>query len=206
MSVVKIIDDVTEWAQANICDRVKLKAPPEDDTAAVDEGYEYTLVTPSAFPLYVPARDKLPPSIVSPIPSLCVRFISGEDNLSASNGAITMQLCFSSWDVGKHGADMFLPQKDSTFKRWTGEEADAYFKRSADGWRDAWNFVDVALREIENRITIAGLEIDRSTPVRYGPLAEQQEIPDFYPFWYSWIEFSLKYPLIRNIEDFQKYL
>ena len=46
MDIVQIIDDVTEWAQANICDKVQLKVPPENDADAVDENYEYELVTP----------------------------------------------------------------------------------------------------------------------------------------------------------------
>ena len=58
--------------------------------------------------------------------------------------------------------------------------------------------MDIALREIESRTNIAGYEIDRSTPVKFGPLTEQEAIPDFYPFWYAWISFTLTYPLRRN--------
>lgn len=66
-------------------------------------------------------------------------------------------------------------------QQWTGPEAEEYFDRNGDGWRDAWNFVDIALREIESRTNIAGYEIDRSTPVKFGPLTEQEAIPDFTP-------------------------
>ena len=206
MSVVKILDDVTEWAQKNICDGIKLKAPPENDAEAVDAGYEYTLVTPAAFPLFVPAKDKLPPSILTPIPSLCVRFMEGSDALDGSGGRINLQFAFSTWDVGLHGEDIFVKQKDGTFNRWSGEEAAAYFRRSGAGWRDAWNFVDIALRKIESATAIAGYELDRSTSVQYGPLAEQENIPDFYPFWFCWVNFTLRYPLIRNVIDLDEYL
>lgn len=206
MSVVKILDDVTAWAQANICDKIKLKVPPENDAEAVDEGYEYQLVNPTAFPLFVPAKDKLPPKVISPLPSLCVRFMEGADALDGSGGSIKLQLMFSTWDVGLHGDDIFIRQADGSFQRWSGPEADAYFRRSGGGWRDAWNFVDIALREIESSTTVAGYEIDRKASVQYGPLAEQDNIPDFYPFWFCWVTFTLKYPLIRNVKDIQEFL
>lgn len=206
MSVVKILDDVTAWAQKEICDRVKLKAPPDDDNAPVDEGYEYTLVNPTAFTLFTPTKDKLPPKVISPIPSLCVRFVEGSEAFDGSGGSITMQLMFSTWEVGLHSKDILIPQEDGSFKQWTGAEADAYFRRGYDGWRDAWNFVDVALRAIESRTHVAGYEIDRQSPVDYGPLSEQEAIPDYYPMWFCWVQFTLKYPLVRNVEDIENLL
>lgn len=62
-----------------------------------------------------------------------------------------------------------------------GPEAEEYFDRNGDGWRDAWNLVDIALREIESRTNIAGYEIDRSTPVKFGPLTEQGGDPGLLP-------------------------
>ena len=101
-----------------------------------------------------------------------------------------------------------MPDPDNPKKahQWTGEEADAYFKRNGDGWRDAWNFVDIALREIESRTEIAGFAIDRSVPVKFGPLTEQEAIPDYYPFWFSWVSFTLSYPLRRNIRNIESLL
>lgn len=205
MSIVKIIDDVTAWSQVNICDKIKLKVPPDDDAGAVDAGYSYKLVNPAAFPLFVPAKDKLPPNIISPIPSLCVRFLDGSDTLDGNGGSINLQFAFSTWNVGLHGEDIFHKQVDGSFKQWSEEQAQEYFKRTGTGWRDAWNFVDIALRAIGSTTKIAGYELDRSTAVQYGPLAEQDNIPDYYPFWFCWVNFRLKYPLIRNV-DIEKFL
>ena len=36
-------------------------------------------VHPAAFPLYVPGKDRLPPSVPAPIPSVCVQLIESED-------------------------------------------------------------------------------------------------------------------------------
>lgn len=148
MSVVHMLDTLTEWARQNICEQIKLKVPPEN-TAPDDSGYAYNLATPAAFAMYVPTSDKLSPGIHAPFPSLCVRFVTGQDVPAEDSGSVEVQLCFSAWNPGTHGEDVFLPNGDGTMHRWTGEDADAYFKRNGDGWRDAWNFVDIALRAVE---------------------------------------------------------
>lgn len=206
MSVVGVIDKVTTWVQENICNQIKLKRPPDDLEAPTDAGYEYELVIPQAFSMYVPTSEKLPPNIRSPFPSVCVRFTAGEDNTAAGNGFLDMQLCFATWDTGIHGEDILVPNGDSTFRRWTGEEADAFFKRTGGGWRDAWNFVDISLRAIESVTHIDGLAIDRATPIKFGPLTEQESIPELYPTWFAWISFRVTYPLVRNNEELQIFL
>lgn len=206
MSVVRVIDTLTEWARANICDHIVLKQPPEDLEAATDEGYEYTLVNPAAFGMYVPTSEKLPPNIHSPFPSLCVRFTEGQDEPASMSGAVYVQFCFSTWDTGIHGEDIYIPDGSSEFKRWSGKEADKFFQRSGEGWRDAWNFVDIALRAIESVTNIGGFVIDPSTPIRFGPLTEQEAIPDLYPTWFAWVSFRVQYPLVRNVQDYQDLL
>lgn len=208
MSVVAVLDSVTDWVRENICLEIKLKAPPNDEKSATDAGYQYQRITPAAFSLFVPTKEKLPPSILSPIPSVCIRLVEGADDLSSSKGSIGVHLCFSTWDTGTHGADLLLPNPKNALqvKQWTGEEADAYFQRHGAGWRDAWNFVDIALRKIESATEIKGYVIDRSTPIKFGPLTEQEAIPDYYPFWFAWVSFRVTYPLKRNIQDTNDFL
>lgn len=206
MSVVKVIDTVTEWARTNICEHIKLKQPPADLDAATDAEYEYKLVTPATFAMYVPTSEKLPPGIHSPFPSLCVRFVNGQNEPANGSGMVDLQFCFSTWDTGLHGEDILKPNPDGSFSRWSGEEASDFFRRTGDGWRDAWNFVDIALRAVESTTEIGGFVIDRATPVKFGPLTEQEAIPDLYPTWFAWISFRVTYPLVRNIEDFQNFL
>lgn len=202
MSAAHVIDTLTEWARNNICEFVKLKLAPENDEA-VDSGYVYELVTPSVFPMYVPTAEKLPPDIHSPFPSLCVRFVKGSDNLSSSQGYLDVQFCFSAWNPGLHGQDVFYPKGNNTFAKHPERTE---YSRNGDGWRDVWNFVDVALRAIESVTAIGEYTIDRETPIEFGPLAEQESIPDYYPLWFAWLSFRVNYPLRRNIQDFQKYL
>ena len=206
MSVVHILDSVTEWAQETICSQIKLKVPPENETEPTDVGYNYKLVAPVAFPLYVPASDKLPPGVLSPIPSVCVRFLEGTESLTSSKGTIGMQLCFSTWDPGIHSKDILLPDGQGGAKQWTGEKADAFFRRSGAGWRDAWNFVDIALRALGNNLTAGGFAIDRSIPVKFGPLTDAGNIVEAYPLWFAWVSFSLSYDLRRNVAELQNFL
>ena len=208
MSVVNILDRVTEWARQSICSKIKLKLPPKDEESATDQDYEYDLVTPAAFTMYVPTRDKLPPDVRSPIPSICVRCRDGEDDLAASRGRINIEFCFSAWNPGTYGADVLRPIEGNSTeaRRWNGPEANDHFQRYGGGYRDVWNFVEIALREIESRTHIDGIEVDRTVPVRYGPLAEQESIPDFYPLWFAWVSFTLTYPLIRYDADVENLL
>lgn len=203
MSVVHIIDTLADWAKQNICEHIQLKKAPEN-LEAVDAEYAYETVTPSVFPMYVPTSEKLPPNIHSPFPSLCVRFIKGSDSLPSSKGFVDVQFCFSAWNPGLHGRDVFHPNGDQTFHRQ--ERGHVEYIRNSDGWRDVWNFVDTALRAVESTTNIGGYVIDHETPIEFGPLTEQEAIPDFYPLWFAWISFRVNYPLRRNNEDYQKYL
>lgn len=208
MTVVGILDTLTEWARENICKKVLLKVPPDDETAATDAGYEYKRVNPAAFALYVPAKDKLPPSVLSPFPSVCVRFVEGSDTLAAGRRSIGIELCFSSWDPGTHGKDVLIPNREDYMepREWSGPEAEAYFRRHGEGWRDVWNMIDIALREIEIVTNIDGILIDRSVPVKYGPLREQEAIPDYYPFWFAWVSFTVSCPITRPIQGVDELL
>lgn len=205
MSIVKILDDVTTWAQQNICSKVKLKVPPANDQPN-DYDYDYKTANPVAFTMFVPTEDRLPKNIPSAFPSLCVRFIEGGDNLSNMNGSIGIQFLLSAWNPGKHSSDSIAPQQGDPF-RWTATQAAGEkFERNGDGWRDIWNFADIALQAVESVTNISGYEIDRSVPVKFGPLTEQEAVPDYYPFWFAWVSFQLTYPLRRNIQDTQEFL
>lgn len=208
MTVVGIIDTITDWARETICPQIRLKVPPDSETDATDADYVYQLANPAAFAMYVPTREKLPPNVLSPFPSICVRFMEGADDIGSFSGNIGIQLCFSAWDPGLHHKDILIPDKDNCleYRQWSGREADAYFRRTGDGWRDVWNMVDIALRELESTTNIGGLVIDRGTAVKYGPLAEQDNIPDYYPFWFAWVSFSVQYPVTRNIAGVEQFL
>ncbi len=201
MTVVHLIDTVTDWARDNICAHIQLKLPPMEVNSPTAEDYAYQLVTPAAFGMYTPTGDNLPPGVRSAIPSLCVRFTTGQDAWDAG-GFFDLQFGFSTWDSGLHGKDIYHLVGANVYQRGN----DSGFKAAGEGWRDAWNFVDIARRAIESETTIGGYAIDRATPVKFGPYTEQEAIPDLYPFWYAWMSFRVTYPLVRNNQDFQNFL
>ena len=205
MSIVTILDAVTQWAQENICSKVLLKVPPKN-IEPNDDDYAYKTANPVAFTMYVPTEDKLPENIPSAFPSLCVRFMEGADHLSDMSGTIGIQLMLSAWNPGTYGLDMLESSPDDSLSWQAQKDANVKFARNGDGWRDIWNFTDVAVRAIESTNNISGFAIDRSVPVKFGPLTEQEAVPDFYPFWFTWVSFQLTYPLLRNTEDFQDLL
>lgn len=205
MSVVHLIDTLTVWAQKNVCDRIKLKVPPANEGEAVDADYNYQLVNPTAFSMYVPTSDKLPANIRTPFPSLCIQLVTGQDAPEEGAGFVDIRFTFATWDPGTHGRDIIAPTTLDAI-RWAQSGADTYFQRNGDGWRDVWNFVDIALRAVGNAKEISGYAIDKTTPIKFGPMTEQEAIADLYPFWVAWLQFRMSYNLVREIQDLQEFL
>ena len=183
MSIVKILDDVTAWAEKNICARIMLKVPPANGEPN-DYDYDYRVANPVAFTMYVPTEDKLPRNIPSAFPSLCVRFLEGADDLTSMTGTIGIQFLLSTWNPGKHTEDSFVVHPFDPFVWQKDSAAENAFERNGDGWRDVWNFTDLAVSAVESVTNISGYEIDRTTAVKFGPLTEQEAVSDFYPFWF----------------------
>lgn len=204
MAIVSSIEKVREWLELNVCSEIKLKLPDDD---AVDASFPYKLVNPTAFSLFVPTSDRLPPNVPAPIPSVCVQLIEGDDDLLGSARKIKYRLYFSAWDPGTHGPDYFKPKEDGSggYTQWYNDEARAYFKKNADGWMSAWGFVDAAIQRIENAEYLNGMRIVKEEGIKFGPLAEQESIPDFYPYWFAWVEFALDEGIKRN-PDYNKLL
>ena len=203
MSIVNSIEIVKEWLNKKVCPFVELKLP---DDNATDASYPYKLVNPAAFALFVPTKDRLPPKIAAPIPSVCVQMVSGSDALIDSSRKIKIRLCFSAWDPGYHGPDILKPKGDGAYIQQYNEEAVATFEKNGEGWRDAWNFVDTALRTIENAEYIGDLRVIKENGIDFGPVTEQDAIADFYPYWFAWAEFSLEETLTRNPETYNHLL
>jgi hypothetical protein len=209
IEIVIAIDKIAEWVQKHICDGYKMKTPPDYDTEPVDGKYDYKLITPTAFPMFRPTKDRLPPKVAAPVPSVCVQFIDGRDSQLSDSGSIRVRLVFATWSPGTHGRDYFIPKKDGSggYTQWDDEEARAFYRRDAEGWREAWNLVDTARRELENVEYISeGLRVLHTDGITFGPVAEQDTIIDLYPYWYAWIEFGVRYGLTRFRRDVNAFL
>lgn len=192
MTTKQIIEDITLWVQENICGNIELKLPDDDKN---DGCYELQKVKPAAFPLFVPAKDRMPPNVQAPVPSIAVQILEGKDNLKKGERRIRIRLCLSTWNPGIHPGEKLRKVKSKTafggytYKR--GDESEEQYKRNSEGWKDLYNFQDIALSELEKAEFFAGVRIDMEEPITYGPFTEEGVIWDYYPYWNGWIAFTV---------------
>ena len=78
MLLVDSIDNLVKWLAENVCSQIQLKLP---DDYRNDTDYDVEFVNPAAFPLYTPGKDRLPPNVPAPIPSVCAQLMEGSDDL-----------------------------------------------------------------------------------------------------------------------------
>jgi hypothetical protein len=204
MGIVTTIDDVAKWAQTSICDKVSLKVPPENGKDDAGYGVSYTLATPTAYPVYMPGKERTQPPFPGPVPGLCVQLVEGKDFRQASH--IKFGFLFAAWNPGTHGMDIFRPNGEGGYSQWNVEEALAYYQRRGEGWRDVWNFVDIALRELESTEIIGRGRVDREAGIEYGPITIEDSVPVLYPYWYAWLTFTLATNPIGINDDIESLL
>ena len=194
MTLVQSIDNVVDWLRENVCSQISLKLP---DDYKNDTSYDVEFVTPAAFPLYVPGKDRLPPSVPAPIPSVCVQLVEGSDDLLAHKRQFQIRLCLACWNPGKHGGEVRYAHENInalggySYYRLTDEAAKTY-ARNMDGWRDSFNFADLVLKELECAEYIAGHRLVKESGIKFGLFTEEGNIWDYYPYWHNWISFTLE--------------
>ena len=108
MTLVNSIDKIVSWLTENVCSKITLKLP---DDYRNDTGYDVVMVNPAAFPLYVPGKDRLPPNVAAPIPSVCVQLMEGSDELIQKKRQLQIRLCLACWNPGQHGGEIFNSRK-----------------------------------------------------------------------------------------------
>lgn len=194
MLLVDSIDNLVNWLAENVCSQIQLKLPNDYQN---DTDYDVEFVNPAAFPLYTPGKDRLPPNVPAPIPSICAQLMEGSDDLIKRQRLLQFRLCLACWNPGEHGGEIYYPRQNSaalggySYYRATGEAAKTY-TRNMNGWRDSFNFADLVLREVENAEYIAGHRLVKEQGIKYGLFTEEGNIWDYYPYWHNWITFTLE--------------
>lgn len=203
MSIVDSLERIRGWVEKTICSQVQLKCPNDEHA---NSAYPYRLVNPAAFAMYVPNADGLPNESPPTIPSVCIQLVAGKHK--SNDGTMQIRMCFAAWDPALHGKDTFLPidGKPGEYGQLSEDDAKKVFARSSEGWKDAWNFVDVAVREIESTETISGMRVVIEDGVTFGPATEQEAIVDFYPYWFAWVNFTLYHGITRSIPSHNEFL
>ena len=209
MTLTTIIENVAQWAQAAICDGLKLKLPDDDRN---DASYPGEFVTPTAFPMFVPARDRLPPNVAAPIPSLCVQFKDGKDELVGGKRTVRLRLSLATWSPGEHGTEVVVPETDLSrpgsvrYRRKTGHDLASY-ARNMEGWRGVMNFADRTLEALESAEFIVGLRLKKEGEgITFGSFTQEGQIWDFYPYWFLWVDVTLECGVVHKTPDIYKNL
>lgn len=194
MTLVQTIDKIVSWLDTDVCSQISLKLP-DDDRNDKDYGVKY--VKPAAFPLYVPGKDRLPPSVPAPVPSVCVQLMENKDDLIKKRREMEIRLCLACWNPGKHGGEIYTAKKNPdaqfgyTYFLRQGADAEEY-TRNMEGWRDAFNFADLVLRALEGTEYIEGIRLVKESEIKFGIFTEDGAVWDYYPYWHSWISFTLE--------------
>lgn len=192
MTTKQIIENITSWVKENICEKIELKLPDDDKN---DGGYKLQMVKPAAFPLFVPAKDRMPPNVRAPVPSIAVQILEGNDNLKKGERGLKIRLCLSAWNPGIHPGEKMHPVMEKTalggYTYNKGDKSEEQYERNSDGWKDLYNFQDIALSELEGAEFFAGIRIDMEEPITYGPFIEDGAIWDYYPYWNGWVAFTV---------------
>lgn len=203
MTLVQSIDKVVAWLATTVCPQISLKLP---DDYKNDTSYDVEFVTPAAFPLYVPGKDRLPPSVPAPIPSVCVQLMEGSDDLLNRKRQFQIRLCLACWNPGEHGGEVLHTRKNAdalggySFYTVKGEAAKTY-ARNMEGWRDSFNFADLVLRELEGAEYIAGHRLVKESGIKFGLFTEEGNIWDYYPYWHNWITFTLEAGVVARTPE-----
>lgn len=210
MTIAQCIEKVTDWLNESVCPKIKLKLPDDFQNG---KQYKVEAVNPTAFAMYQPGKDKLPPGVIAPFPSVVVQLLEGSDNMTDSNGRMKLQLSFTTWNPGNHAGE--LTRATGTTIATGSEDIDVHirgiaseqaFIRNAEGWKDVWNFVDRALREIENAEYLNGLRVVKELPITYGQFQQEGQISDLYPYWGAWAIFTIERGLARTGAAYSEFL
>jgi hypothetical protein len=202
MTIVQTIQTITDWIGENVCAKIKLKLPDDSNTSAE---YTPTEVHPTAFAMFQPGTDKLPPNVLSPFPSVVVQLLEGTDKATEGSGTIKIQLSFTAWNPGDHGTE---------FKRATGVptasgntelavnlascEGQPAFSRNGGGWADVWSFVDRALQAIETTEYIGDVRVVKDNAITFGQFQQEGQISDLYPYWGAWVIFTIERATVKG--------
>lgn len=168
MAVVKQLEKLKSWLETEICPQFEFKQPNDEN---VDATYTYKLVNPNVFILYVPPKELI--GEANRVPSVCILFDEGNESMREASGVLNLRLQFSTFNPGEH--------------------TEGGFTRNTEGWRDVWNFVDYIMRKLRDTELIDDLRIVKENGIHYGPISDQGQIPNFYPYYFAWMTFSIEY-------------
>lgn len=202
MTVVQTIDTVTDWIRDNVCAKIKLKQPNDEQNTT---GYTVKEVHPAAFAMYQPGSDKLPPNVETPFPSVVVQLLEGAETKNDKEGTVKFQLSFTAWNPGDHQTEtkkrlgeIVATDEEAFGVTLQSDPLQTKYTRHAEGWRDVWAFVDRTLLALETNEYIGDVHISKSSQITFGQFQQEGQISDLYPYWGAWVIFTIERPMQKG--------
>lgn len=219
MTIISVIDTITEWLNENVCGRLAFKkAPPVDRPDG--EYYEHEIVPPKAWQIYKPALD-IAKFFDYDCPCVVVQPITVKVSpASLSVSSIRVRFSYLTWSPGEHIEDVYdlMPDTRTVFAPQIGEfeqrtrydfrPDESGCKIDDDGWRDVFNFLETTLDTLAKK-EISGLSIDPSEEIYATPYDEESVSTYFWPYHFARLEMTFKVndaPLTARSGDYEKYL
>lgn len=172
MKVEHIMNDLTQWCQENICDKVHFLKPDERNAGT---GYTPEWINPTAFPMFIPSKDMLPPDVQTKYPAMCVQLIDGEDDLKEKKMSLDIRISLAIWNPGTYKVN----------------EAKYELTRDTSGAKEILRFLDFTKETLNKNMYIEGCRIDRDTPMKFGFFTQEETLVNAYPEWYAYITFRM---------------
>lgn len=178
MTIVKLLKEVRDWLETEVCQGFEFKRAPAVDIQDCDD-YKYELVKPNAFLMYPPLNEKFP--------SVTVQFGNGRQDVNKESGELKLRFLFATWNPGTH---------------YLNKEKKQQLEITHQGWQDVWNFIDFALQKLKNTDYIGPhIRIKQENGIEFGPMTEQDTMANYYPHWCGWITFTIQYG-IATVKDY----
>lgn len=200
MSIVNSLERAGAWLADEVCKGVELK--PMSPDAPQSQKFDYHLVRPSVHVVYMPSHTDKPPDMEATVPAIVIQLMESKDDLLNQTRQYNLRLSFTAWDPGLHGPDVINPVDGDDVPDGSVGSYElgppGTCRTNGDGWRDAFNFMDRALRIIENKERLGSLGLVKSEGISFGNFEWQNAPDELFPFWLCWARLSVEERLTRN--------
>lgn len=203
--LTQVLETLCNWLNEEVCSQIKLFAPNDDSSRTPPK-----LVHPTAYPLFIPDKTYLPQG-QTPLPAVVVQVLTGSDDLFKHIRTYQLRLVlissahgyYDALDFIKHDKEEKAPTGDLPYDFYQAAQ-DAQkgtYKRNLDGWKDNANFLEVILTAFEQTEFIGEdktIRLKKEDKIGFGHFQDEYQILSFYPYWISYINFSIEVGLIRR--------
>lgn len=196
-----VLETLCDWLNKEVCSQIMLMSPNDDNARTPPK-----LVHPTAYPLFIPDKTLLPKGQNS-LPAVVIQVLNGSDDLLKRIRTYQLRLVLISWSPGQYDALSFIKQEKE--KASIGEIPYSFYQaapqggyiRNLKGWKDNAHFMETVLSAFEEAEFIGEdktIRLKKEEKIQFGHFQNELQLLDFYPYWASYLIFSIEAGLIRR--------